>query len=157
MRDGERSEVPDLNATDYVPCPPGRLGSGEAGELQHACAIEELRRTPHWSLVSVGSRGSFLNTGPGVADNVRSVEDWQIIVEPGAVTIVEMVSKAAFGRAGSDLQVDRYVLDHGLLRTCTSEAEVAALLHDLGVAEAKAIDAAQAIWRESGRLPVKRG
>ena len=78
------------------------------------------------------------------------MDDWEVIFEPGAVIVLEMMAEAGRGQPRAvDLQLERYVLDESLLRACRGQAEVQELLREIGVSEAKASENAAKIWAEA--------
>jgi hypothetical protein len=75
------------------------------------------------------------------------VDEVEVIFEPAAVVVVESIHGAAGGLA-VELQLERYELAEGLCRACATEADVRALLRDIGVSEDKADIYAPRLWRE---------
>lgn len=71
----------------------------------------------------------------------------EVIFEPGAVVAVESIHGAAAGNA-VELQLERYELAEGIVRACASEADVRALLMEVGVSDTKAELHAPRLWRE---------
>jgi hypothetical protein len=83
-------------------------------------------------------------------DEGDGLKEWEYLFEPGAVNVVEMVSPSPswVNPDGNsvDVQVERYVLESSLQRSCRSEDDVRALLLDLGVSDVKASEWAAKLW-----------
>jgi hypothetical protein len=75
------------------------------------------------------------------------VEEWEIMFEPGAVVVVDYIFSGP-GLDPPELKLERYELVSGLLRACTGEAEVRAVLVEMGVSDKKADAVALRIWQE---------
>ena len=74
---------------------------------------------------------------------VAKLEDWEVIIEPGAVFIMESIH--ADGLA-VELQVDRYEFAAGVMEVCAGVHDVRALLVSVDVSEQKADGYAPRIW-----------
>jgi hypothetical protein len=86
-------------------------------------------------------------TGAEDASYDPPMEETEVIFEPGAVVVVESIHGSLDGLA-VELQLERYEPAEGVARVCATEADVRALLVEVGVSTAKADVYAPALWRE---------